>query len=349
MDPEPPLEIASPTRVLENTILVSTLGIPQLGARSPSTRLEDEAATPTASRFAGRTVVVEVSIRQIKGASPLRYPGGKSALTGFISQIINNLELHAPLYVEPYAGGAGAALALLDSGTVGSVVINDLDPAIFSFWDAVVNYNEKFLATFDSTPVTLDEWNKQKEIYRAKDVSNVVELGFATYFLNRTNRSGVLNAGVIGGKSQSGTYKIDARFSKKALRPRIEWIGARHRSIQVTNDDGLECLEHHLGRPDTFIYADPPYFDKGSYLYLNAFTESDHVELARLLNGHPEAVWLLSYDNAEEIRSLYKERYQQTFTLNYSAHRNGKARELLVASGPVVNAFDYSQRSLLGL
>lgn len=316
---------------------------------SVSTRLVEDTAIAAVSCFAGRAVVIEVHVKQVKGASPLRYPGGKSALTGFISQLISRLDLRSPVYVEPYAGGAGAALALLDCGSAQSVVINDLDPAIFSFWDSVVNHNSAFLEMFDNTPITLDEWGRQKAIYREGDRSDVVRLGFATYFLNRTNRSGVLNAGVIGGKAQAGAYKVNARFTKPALRPRLEWIGSQRDRIQVTNHDGLECLDHYLGKSNTFIYADPPYFEKGSYLYLNAFTESDHTSLARLLNDYPDAVWLLSYDNAQEIRDLYKDRYQQTFTLNYSAHRTGRARELLVASQPVVNAFDYGQGSLLGL
>ncbi|MBM6622630.1 DNA adenine methylase [Micrococcaceae bacterium RIT802] len=288
---------------------------------------------------------MDVAVRQIKGASPLRYPGGKSALTDFIAEIIDSLCLDDATYVEPYAGGAGAALALLDRGAVAKVVINDLDPAIYSFWEAVVNHNESFLELFDSVPITLDEWDRQKAIYRVKDVGDPVSLGFATYFLNRTNRSGVLNAGVIGGRQQAGAYRVGARFNKEALRPRLAWIGEKREHIKVTNVDGLQCIEANIGRPGTFIYADPPYFDKGSYLYLNAFGPDDHKCLAALLRCYPTAPWLLSYDLAPEIVKLYTEFSQRPLALNYSAHRTGTMNELVVVSkavAPLVGQFDFS-------
>lgn len=288
---------------------------------------------------------MEVAIRQIKGASPLRYPGGKSALTDFIAEIIDSLCLDEATYVEPYAGGAGAALALLDRRAVARVVINDLDPAIFAFWEAVVNHNESFLEVFDSIPITLDEWDRQQKIYRAKDLSDPVSLGFATYFLNRTNRSGVLNAGVIGGRKQAGTYKVGARFNKAALRPRLAWIGSMRDQIAVTNADGLQCIEENFDRPGTFIYADPPYFEKGSCLYLNAFGTDDHKQLATLLRRHPTDPWLLSYDLAPAIVDLYTEFSQRPLALNYSAHRNGTMNELVVVSkavAPFVSQFGFS-------
>lgn len=273
--------------------------------------------------------------KRINGASPLRYPGGKSALTGFISQIIQDLCLDEPTYVEPYAGGAGAALALLDAGTVKRIVINDLDPAIFAFWNSAVNHSDDFLELFDATKLTLEEWDRQKAIYKACDTSRELELGFATFFLNRTNRSGVLNAGVIGGRAQAGTYKLDARYNKVKLHDRLSWLGTMSGSITVTNHDGIECLKENLGTPETFVYADPPYFDKGSYLYLNAFGPKDHENLAKLLKQHPTALWLLSYDRAPEILSLYKGLSQRSLALNYSAHRTGVTEELLVVSRAV--------------
>lgn len=279
--------------------------------------------------------MVEVNIRQVKGASPLRYPGGKSALTGFIAAVMDALCLESPTYVEPYAGGAGAALALLEQGAASTIVINDFDPAIYAFWEAATTYSSEFLDRFDSVSVTLDEWDRQKAIYRERDTGDVVSLGFATYFLNRTNRSGVLNAGVIGGRSQSGTYKIDARFNKLSLRPRLEWLGANAEHIIVTRDDGLACLNTYLGQPNTFVYADPPYFDKGSFLYLNAFAPDDHVALAGVLSSAAKAPWLLSYDLAPDIVDLYKKFSQRRLALNYSAHRNGIMNELVVVSNSV--------------
>lgn len=276
--------------------------------------------------------MLDVAIRQIKGASPLRYPGGKSAMTDFLASTMSHLGLRKPTYVEPYAGGAGAALALLDRGDVARIVINDLDPAIFAVWDSIVNNTDSFLKLIRETPVTLAEWDKQKLVYKEGPSAGILALGFATFFLNRTNRSGVLNAGVIGGRAQTGTYRIGARYNKKSLTARILEIGEQSDKIEVTNKDGLETIRDHLGNSTSFIYADPPYFDKGSYLYLNAFGDKDHESLAAVLNSSPNGNWLLSYDNVQEIVALYPDRFQGTFSLNYSAHRSGKARELLICS-----------------
>ncbi len=146
------------------------------------------------------------------------------------------------------------------------IVINDLDPAIYSFWDSAVNRSEDFLDIFDATTVSLDEWDLQKEIYKRADLSRPTELGFATFFLNRTNRSGVLNAGVIGGRKQEAADKINARFNREKLRARLEWLGTMRERITVSNDDGLYCIKKHLDNPNAFVYADPPYFEIATFI-----------------------------------------------------------------------------------
>lgn len=283
--------------------------------------------------------MIAVPTLQVKGASPLRYPGGKSALSGFLASTITTMGLRRPTtYVEPYAGGAGAALTLLQAGTVQNVVINDADPAIYAFWSAAVTQNRQFCELLNDTPVTLQEWHRQREIYRERDSTKILQLGFATFFLNRTNRSGVLNAGVIGGQKQSGSYKVDARFNKVELLRRISLLGDFSSSIRISGQDGRAVIREHIRLKRSFIYADPPYYDKGSFLYKNAFTHDDHALLASLLNSHPSANWLLTYDNAPEIRTLYCDRHCRLFDLTYSAHRSGKITELMIASDKVAQA-----------
>lgn len=276
---------------------------------------------------------MQIQPRQVKDASPLRYPGGKSALTGTLANLIEGADMRRPItYVEPYAGGAGAALSLLRRGIVQRLVINDADPAVYAFWHSCVRSNDEFQTKILDTAVTIQEWARQREIYREKDTGNLFKLGFATFFLNRTNRSGVLNAGVIGGQSQSGQYLIDARFNKQELLDRVRRIGQSSASITVSNEDGINVIRRHVRLRRSFIYADPPYFAKGAFLYKNSFGRADHFRLARLLNAYPEANWVLSYDNVPEIRSLYCERKVFEFDLHYSAHRNGPMRELFIPS-----------------
>jgi DNA adenine methylase len=264
--------------------------------------------------------------------SPLRYPGGKSALYVPLRSLVRANGLTSGTYVEPYAGGAGAALALLVTGQVQRIVINDLDPAIYAFWHAVVRETAAFSHLVDGAALDLREWSRQREIYLTAAKDDYLQLGFATFYLNRTNRSGALNGGVIGGKKQVGRYKIDARFNKTTLMERVRLIGIHSNRISVSNMDGLSVIEQFADDSQAFVYADPPYFDRSSSLYLNAFTEENHVALAATLNNLPHLNWLLTYDNVTRVHELYAERRRDVISLSYSAHRVLKASEVIVYS-----------------
>ncbi|TFF04448.1 DNA adenine methylase [Cellulosimicrobium funkei] len=269
--------------------------------------------------------------------SPLRYPGGKSALAGLFADLIEDLGLRDVVYVEPYAGGVGAGIALLREGLVSRLVINDIDPAVFAFWKSVTEQNEDFVAWVHSVPLTLEEWARQREVYRSK-TEDRFDLGRAFFYLNRTNRSGVLNAGVIGGKAQSGKYKIDARFNRTTLAERLLALGDLADSIEVSELDGRSVILKHGERESTFMYIDPPYVQAGSQLYLNAFDGRDHQALARIVGEIPRADWLMTYDLAPVVERLYADHFQATLDLNYSARYPGRAEELVVASPRVAQS-----------
>ena len=264
--------------------------------------------------------------------SPLRYPGGKGSLYPRLRSIIRANDLSDGTYIEPYAGGAGAALALLLTGEVRKIVINDLDPALFAFWHAVVNRPREFSGLVEAAELTVSEWRQQKEIYSAGDTSDTLRLGFATFFLNRTNRSGVLNGGPIGGLDQTGNYKIDARFNRVDLMERVSLIASHANRITVLNADGTAVIEKYARQKNTLTYADPPYFEKAGSLYMNYFSAEDHERLAACLNGLKDRQWILTYDNVPRVPELYKERRREVFSLNYSAHRVVKANEVMVFS-----------------
>lgn len=279
--------------------------------------------------------MVDVIAHRGSHASPLRYPGGKATLASFFETAIKALGLNQPTYIEPYAGGAGAGLELLIKGLVGTVVINDLDPAIHACWKSMVKDSSAFLRLLERTPLTVDEWKKQREIYRRRHDMDVepLALGFATFYLNRTSRSGVLGAGVIGGFAQAGAYKIDARYDKNVLKARIEKLAELRGRIRVTKQDGTARLREYLPKDNVFAYVDPPYLEKGSSLYMSAFQEEDHLALAKVLNGNADTNWVLTYDVSGLIKRLYKGRDVSEFRLLYSAHLRGTKDELKRASG----------------
>lgn len=260
--------------------------------------------------------------------SPLRYPGGKAALYPFLSKMMVENRLVDNTYVEPYAGGAGAALALLMMEKVSDIVINDLDFSIYCFWKSILNNTDKFIKKIESTDISIKEWERQQRI--KESTASELSLGFATFYLNRTNYSGVINARPIGGFEQKGQWKIDARFVKKSLIERIRKIAYFKDRISVTNDDGLKVIKKYRGDKDAFIYLDPPYYVKGGSLYLNAYEHNNHAELAKLLESNAKAHWLLTYDNVEEIRNLYSKREVVPFEICYSANKKGKGQEVMI-------------------
>ena len=182
--------------------------------------------------------------------------------------------------------------------------------------------------------VTIKEWQKQKAIY-INPKSKEFELGFATFFLNRTNMSGILNGGPIGGLKQKGNYKIDVRFNKWKLADRIHQLSLYKNKITVSNEDGVKLIHKYLNRKNTFIYLDPPYFEKGAALYLNHYKKDNHEMLADQLNQNTNAFWLLTYDDKKEIRKLYEDRKIVNFSLNYNAYESRQGKEIMVMSDAI--------------
>lgn len=267
--------------------------------------------------------------------SPLRYPGGKAKLGDFLIRVIRSNGFIEPEYVEPYAGGAAVALRLLFEEYVDSIVINDADPRVYCFWKAVAEQTGEFKDRVRATPASVDEWFRQREIYRESDLDKPFELGFAMFYLNRTTRSGIVhNGGPIGGYDQTGNYLINARYNPEELVRRIHRIGVYADRIDLSCCDGLELLQGIAEDSDrarnVFAYLDPPYFDKGRELYMNHFTPAEHEALASFLGGDPGFAWVLTYDDVEAIGSLYAELPNVRFGLSYSAHTRKEGSELLV-------------------
>lgn len=263
--------------------------------------------------------------------TPLRYSGGKSKLSPVIKRIIDLNDLHG-CYIEPYAGGAGLALNLLFTGYCGSIHLNDLDCAVFNFWKSVTEQTDELIRKIYDTDITIEEWRKQKEIIKNKDVSPL-EQGFAALFLNRVNRSGILKGGVIGGVAQSGLYKMTDRFNKVEIIKRIEKIGEVAEKIQVSNLDAAALLATISPRthPKSLIYLDPPYYEKGYQLYRHFYRDEDHIKLKEQLD-RTEVAWVLSYDNHIKIRELYSGYQNNQREFNYVAGTKRKGMEIMIYS-----------------
>lgn len=243
-------------------------------------------------------------------------------------------DLKGASYVEPFAGGAGVALGLLFDNYVDKIFINDIDPAIYAFWHSVLNNADELCALIYDTPVTIGEWHNQKEIFYVRDVSDLLSFGFSTFFLNRTNRSGILKGGVIGGLNQSGKWRLDARFNKKTLIDKIQKIYSFRDQVVLSNLDVREFINEQVCNfhEKTLSYIDPPYFHKGRGLYLNALSKDDHILIAHCIKNSIKSPWIISYDNTPEISCLYSDYRKGIHSLNYSASTSYEGSEIIIYS-----------------
>ncbi len=265
--------------------------------------------------------------------SPLRYPGGKGKLANFFKYVINRNALHGCEYAEVYAGGAGVALALLLEEYVSLIHINDFDPLIYNFWFAVVNQADQLCRLICDVNVTIDEWHRQKAIQANLQQHSALEIAFSTFFLNRTNRSGILTAGVIGGKNQTGVWKLDARYQKEELVRRINNVAKYGSRIRLYNLDGQQFIETTVKNlpAKSLVFLDPPYFVKGQDLYRNYYAPADHVTIAAAI-GRISQPWVVTYDSAPEILRIYEKHSSLEFEIRYSAQKKHQGRELLIYS-----------------
>lgn len=263
--------------------------------------------------------------------SPLRYPGGKRRLVNFMKTVINENNLLGCQYIEPYAGGASIGLALLFDGYVNHIHINDLDRSVYAFWYSVLYKTEELIQLIRETPITMDEWYKQKKVQEKKKREALLKLGFSTFFLNRTNRSGIIGGGVIGGKKQGGNWKLDCRFNKPDLIKRIRNIAEHKKKISLYNQDASVFIQNELSKigDKSLVYLDPPYYVKGQQmLYVNYYETADHKSIANLVSDVNQN-WIISYDDVPEIRFLYRNYQSLAYKLHYTVQDKYKGNEIL--------------------
>ena len=264
--------------------------------------------------------------------SPLRYPGGKGKLASFMEYMIDQLGHQGGTYIEPFAGGAGIAMELLLRNVVSRIVINDYDKAVWSFWKAILTETDRFVEEIRMVPLTVDEWQKQHEILVTQNDKYSFELGFAAFYLNRTNRSGIIKGGVIGGQEQAKDWKMDVRFKREELVTRIQRIAARKKDIKLYNKDVNSFIKNYvpLYEENALIYFDPPYFRKGQQLYMNFFNYKDHVRIEQEIREHVNCDWIITYDYEPQIEEIYHNYNLRLYDLNYSVSTKRKANELMI-------------------
>lgn len=266
--------------------------------------------------------------------SPLRYPGGKNKLSAFMAKICieNRINGH---YVEPYSGGASVALFLLLEGFVQKITINDKDRSIYAFWYSVLNKTNQLCEMIEKTGVTVEEWKIQREIQNNKNKADLLELGFSTFFMNRTNRSGIITGGIMGGVNQDGNFLIDCRFNKQELIQRIKVIASRKKDIRLYKKDAIKLItkiQLESNKNNVIFYFDPPYYLKASSLYMNHYKKESHKEVSDAIKRIQNIRWIVSYDNVPEIKDLYSDCSSKEYTFKHTAYNIRTGKEVLFFS-----------------
>ena len=268
--------------------------------------------------------------------SPLRYPGGKNKIYNKVLEILK--PYYPTTYIEPFAGGVSLPIRLLHNNEVEKIIINDYDKSVYAFWHSVLNHTDELIELIKNEPITIENWHKHKTILKNKENEpNLLKLGFSMLYLNRTNRSGILNAGVIGGLKQDGNYKLDCRFNKDKIIEKIKLIGEMRDRIELYNMDVNKFVTTVVPKVDnSFTFFDPPYYHKGKSLYPEFFTETDHIALRNTIEKcMMNKNWIVTYDNADEIKNLYSDYVIEEFSMHHLAANKGQATEIMIYSNGV--------------
>jgi DNA adenine methylase len=267
--------------------------------------------------------------------SPLRYPGGKNKIYQYVKYLVESNDIDT--YIEPFCGGAAVALKLLFNNDVKKIMLNDFDRSIYAMWYSILHNTNDFIKKVKEAEFTIEEWDKQQDIQKKKENADLLTLGFSTFYLNRTNRSGIIQAGPIGGRNQTGNYKMDCRYNAEVLVNKIELIAENKNRIGLYNLDAIEFIKNNIRRTKhSLTFFDPPYFVKGKQLYTNFYEYVDHLELRDTIDKYMSRhKWILTYDFHEEIQNMYSSFEHFPYQLNYSAGSSKKGVEYIFLSSKI--------------
>ena len=245
--------------------------------------------------------------------SPLRWPGGKSKVISDILDMCVSAQMEH--FVEPFAGGASVGLALLAAGIIKELYLNDKDYGIYALFQVIKDKPDELIHLVNNFEPTQEAYKQAQYIVKSKYAGcDLLAAAWNLLVTNRLSFSGIVKANCMRDPA--------ARWNPDTLKKRIITIHSFGEHIHVSNTDACEYIEKMYWLPNTTLFIDPPYFEKGKQLYTEYYTEADHSRLATLLDnlykGMPGADIILTYDDSEYIRKLYEFPNVEFLERNYS-------------------------------
>lgn len=234
----------------------------------------------------------------------IRYPGSKDRHLKFLREYIDPIALRSRSVVEPFAGTASITFDLLRRGIVDRYCIADVDESMIAMWTTIRDNPDALIVLVRGyTPAVEDFYE-----FKVDPGTGDLERAFRKIVLHQISYSGLGAAAgsPIGGREQKSAYTVDCRWSPKRIEKGIrechDLLNSQPGSIIAAS--WQDTISFALAA-DLFIYLDPPYIEQGEKLYANGLI--DHAALADALHGarNHSAGWLISYDNAPLVETLY--------------------------------------------
>jgi len=263
-----------------------------------------------------------------KTKSPLRYPGGKTRALKTIIPLVPEFDE----YREPFVGGGSVFFSIKQTCPDKTYWINDLNNDLYCFWKIsqenlydLVERIKEIKKNFDNGQELYDSLNDQT------DENGKFEKAVRFFILNRITFSGTVDAGGYTKRS------FEKRFTDSSIK-RLSRIKAIVNGVKITNED-YSVLVNKPGK-NVFIFLDPPYFSNPYKIYGKVDQlEFDHQRFSSTMKECNHK-WLITYDNADEIKNMFDFAYIQEWSQKYGMSNNidknsSEKNELLISNFPL--------------
>ena len=178
--------------------------------------------------------------------------------------------------------------------------------------------------------VSKEDFHKYRESVQVLPKNNTQKIDQAFYYfiINRCSFSG---ATLSGGFSEEASKK---RFTQSSI-DRLKKLDLIN--IDFTNKDFEEIINNTGKKYDKkkkFIFLDPPYYlQKGSKLYGtkgDMHENFDHEKLFNCLNSNKNNNWMMTYNDSEYIRELYKDYKIIETNWKYGMNKSKESSEIII-------------------